>query len=213
MADRFPGYDVLAKRHTQSWNPQTRAAVDARLALAERTDVLTPAQLATLRLIAERVCPQPEGRPPANTVALVLDKIARDAGDGYRKAGMPRTAEAWRRGLDAIDAESRARYGAAFAALPGERADTVLRAVEAGEVQAPDWQDFHAKAFWAHRLIHDVVSAHWAHPSLWSAMGFGGPASPRGYVRLEANRRDAWEAVEADSADPGAAETRNQHVG
>ena len=35
MADRFPDYDVLAKRDTPSWNAQTRKVIDDRLATAE----------------------------------------------------------------------------------------------------------------------------------------------------------------------------------
>jgi hypothetical protein len=46
-------------------------------------------------------------------------------------------------------------------------------------------------------LLDDCVGAHWAQPSLWSAMGFGGPAAPRGYVRTGIDRRDPWEAIEA----------------
>lgn len=41
MADRFPNYDVLAKRDTPSWNEQTRKVVDGRMALTEPGDVLT----------------------------------------------------------------------------------------------------------------------------------------------------------------------------
>ena len=33
MAERYPGYDVLAKRTTPSWNAQTRRVVDQRLAV------------------------------------------------------------------------------------------------------------------------------------------------------------------------------------
>ena len=40
------------------------------------------------------------------------------------------------------------------------------------------------------------VSVYYAHPAAWSEIGFGGPASPRGYVRMQANRRDPWEAME-----------------
>ena len=36
--------------------------------------------------------------------------------------------------------------------------------------------------------------AYYAHPSAWNEIGFGGPASPRGYVRMDFNRRDPWEA-------------------
>jgi hypothetical protein len=45
-------------------------------------------------------------------------------------------------------------------------------------------------------LLHEAVSVYYAHPAAWSEIGFGGPASPRGYVRIEADRRDSWEAIE-----------------
>jgi hypothetical protein len=118
--------------------------------------------------------------------------------------------EAWERGLDAIDAEARARFGHGFAVLDGGQADAVLRAVECGETIA-DWP-FPPEVFWSWRLLTDVVSAYYAHPSAWSAMGFGGPASPRGYVRLDANRRDPWEAAERGDGHLVPAEVRNRHV-
>lgn len=209
MADRFPGYDVLAKRDTPSWNPQTRKVIAERLATAE-PNVLTPEQRATLRLVIDRIVPQPEGRPPVNACALVLHKIMADGGDGYRHHRLPRVREAWERGLDAIDAEARARFGHGFAVLDGGQADAVLRAVECGETIA-DWP-FPPEVFWSWRLLTDVVSAYYAHPSAWSAMGFGGPASPRGYVRLDANRRDPWEAAERGDGHLVPAEVRNRHV-
>ena len=33
MPERYPGYDVLNKRNSQSWNEQTRRVLDARLAI------------------------------------------------------------------------------------------------------------------------------------------------------------------------------------
>jgi hypothetical protein len=33
MTDRYPGYDVLAKRWTESWNETTRQVIDQRLAV------------------------------------------------------------------------------------------------------------------------------------------------------------------------------------
>ena len=107
----------------------------------------------------------------------------------------PSAREAWERGLDAIEAEAQARHSKPFAELEGIGADALLHRIEQGEVE---WRDLDAKTFWQWRLIPDLVSAYWAHPSAWSAMGFGGPASPRGYVRMDANRRDPWEAAEGD---------------
>lgn len=211
MADHFPDYDVLAKRGTPSWDAKTRAVIDRRLALGERTDVLDEAQRATLRAIADRIVPQPEGRPAVNTAALVLDKIA--AGGGERPPGLPRIAEAWSRGLDAVEAEAQARHQTAFAALEGRLADALLAAVQHGEApSAAAWRGMSPGLFWQWRLIPDIVSAYYSHPSAWSAMGYGGPASPRGYVRLGLNRRDPWEAAEAGSSHLVGSRTRNRNV-
>lgn len=196
MTDRYSEYDVLDKFDTLSWNDKTRRVVSDRMSLDERRDALTGGQYETLRRVVERICPQPEKRAPANTLAVVLDRIERNAGDGFRPASLPALRECWRRGLDAIDAEARKRHDKPFADLDGAQADGILAAVENGKVEAADWESLPSKTFWEWRLIPDIVSAHWSHPSLWSQMGFGGPASPRGYVRLEANRRDPWEAQE-----------------
>jgi len=196
VAESYASYDVLAKRDSMSWDDFTRAVIDRRLALTVPEDVLEPTQLATLRAVVGRICPDPPGRPPTTTLAMLVHRIAADAGDGYRHHLLPRFAECWRRGLDAIDAEAQARFAGPFAALDGEQADAVLRAIEQGETLAAAWAGLPPRLFWQWRLIPDCVSAHWSQPSLWSAMGYGGPASPRGYVRLGINRRDPWEALE-----------------
>ena len=196
MADPFPTYDVMAKRDSPSWNDKTREAIDQRLALEVADDVLSETQLATLALVVKRICPDPEGRPPTTTLAMMVQKIAADEREGFRPASLPPTAECWRRGLDAIEAEAQHRFETPFASLDGGQADEILRAVEQGKTAADGWRDLPAKLFWTWRLLPDLVSTHWAQPSAWSAMGFGGPASPRGYVRLAENRRDPWEAIE-----------------
>jgi hypothetical protein len=61
-------------------------------------------------------------------------------------------------------------------------------------------------------MAHDIVLAYYAHPSAWSEIGWGGPASPRGYVRLDFNDRDPWEAVEVGSDDDAAVRRINRHV-
>ena len=211
MPDRFPDYDVLAKRDTPSWNTQTRKVIADRLATTE-PDVLTPEQRATLVRVVDRIVPQPTHRPPVNAAALVLHKIMANEPEGFRHHRLPPIREAWARGLDAIDAEARARFGHAFVVLDDRQADDVLRAIEQGDTRGDGWTDLPPALFWSWRLIPDIVSAYYAHPSAWSAMGFGGPASPRGYVRLDVNRRDPWEAAERDDGHLVPAKDRNAHV-
>lgn len=212
MADRFPGYDVLAKRGGASWNELTRRVVDKRMALREREDVLDAEFCAVLRAVVDRIVPQPEGRVPVNAVALVLEKIAEGGENGHRHHRMPPLRQAWEQGLAAIDAEAVSRTGQPFAGLSTEQQDGVLRAVEKGETASPAWDDLPAEVFFFWRLLPDIVTAYYAHPSAWSAMGFGGPASPRGYVRMEADRRDPWEAAEARDGRLIPARIRNRYV-
>src|SRR5581483_1091543 len=115
-----------------SWNDATRAVIDARLALTVDESVLGPARTATLRALVDRIVPQPAGRAPVNAAALVIEKIANDAGDGHRPELLPRIREAWSIGLEAIEAEARDRHGCGFAELDGSRADALLRTIENG---------------------------------------------------------------------------------
>jgi hypothetical protein len=44
--------------------------------------------------------------------------------------------------------------------------------------------------------MKDVIGNYYAHPAAWSEIGFNGPASPRGHIRLSLDSRDPWEAEE-----------------
>lgn len=208
----YPGYDVLAKRHTSSWNAQTRRVIDERLALGPNPKFFTGEEYATVTAIADRLVPQPQDRPPIPVAALVDDKLSSGRGDGYRIAGMPPEREAWRLGLDALDAEARHLHGRAFRELQGSEQDGLLERAQQGGLREPAWKGMSSKDFFKSRLAHDVVLAYYSHPASWSEIGWGGPASPRGYVRMNFDKRDPWEAAEVKNGDVDAARRINRHV-
>ncbi len=74
------------------------------------------------------------------------------------------------------------------------------------------WREIDARRFFERRVIVDVPALFYGLPQAWDEIGFGGPASPRGYVRLDGDRRDPWEAAEWRRGDDGAAERENRHV-
>ncbi len=84
--------------------------------------------------------------------------------------------------------------------------------MQAGELKAPQWGELRPDVFFKKRMARDVVLAYYAHPTAWSEIGWGGPASPRGYVRLDSNERDPWEAAEAKQGDEEQARRSNRHV-
>ena len=45
-------------------------------------------------------------------------------------------------------------------------------------------------------LVGDCCSVYYAHPWAWDEIGFGGPAYPRGYMRLEGGMPEPWEVEE-----------------
>jgi hypothetical protein len=50
------------------------------------------------------------------------------------------------------------------------------------------------QCFFSELLLKDVIEVYYSHPAAWSEIGFGGPASPRGYARLGFDQHDPWEA-------------------
>lgn len=215
MADRYPGYDVLKKRNSISWNDQTRAVIDRRLAIdPDQHSFFTDEEWPTIKAICGRIIPQPaDRRRPAPIAAMVDEKLHTNGGDGYRDGRLPSMRDAWRRGLAALDGEARARYGHRFHEIEKLLQDDLLRSVQKGEVNDQLWHDMPAELFFSKRLLHDVVSAYYAHPHAWNEIGFGGPAAPRGYVRMNFDRRDPWEAAEAKPGEEEKARRENARVG
>ena len=215
MSERYPGYDVLNKRHSMSWNEQTRQVIDQRLALdPDRHLFFSDQEWVTLRAVCDRIVPQTTARPrPVPIAAMVDDKMYKNAGDGYRFADLPSMREAWRRGLAALDAEAADRHRRRFHELDPLQQDALLQAVQDGKVSHGAWRDLPPKSFFTKRLLHDVVSAYYTHPTSWNEIGFGGPASPRGYVRMNFDRRDPWEASEARPGREERARRENERVG
>lgn len=213
MSERYPGYDVLAKRHTPSWNEQTRRVIDRRLALPGDPRFFSEAEWRTLEAACGRIMPQPKTRPPVPIAAMIDAKLFENHGDGYRDRRMPPMKEAWRRGLKAIDREARRHHGVGFDALAAGEQDALLRAAQDGLLSDPAWDGMDCAVFFAKRLLLDIVMSYYAHPTAWNEIGFGGPASPRGYVRMNFDRRDPWEAAEAKPGHEAEAAKENSRVG
>lgn len=224
---RYPGYDVLQKRGTPSWDNVTREVIDARLAQRNVPRFCNDAQWRALRALCAVIVPR--SRPPATNggrlsdgnrsgepsvpVAGAIDmKLFHDARDGYRDARLPPLRDAWRIGLAALDAESRGAHGTSFADADDDKQRQLVMRMQRGELKDAAWQGMPCDVFFSLRVLHDIASAYYAHPQSWNEIGFGGPANPRGYVRMQANRRDPWEAAESKPGDEARALEENRRA-
>jgi choline dehydrogenase-like flavoprotein len=199
LPERYPGYDVLAKRESPSWNEQTRRVIEERLALdPEQHTFFTDTEWPTVRAICACTLAQEIGNARGVPLAAMLDaKLAKDTRDGYRDSRLPSPREAWRRALLALDAESVVRHGLRFHELTAPAQSDLLKLCQQGELRDPAWGDMPPTEFFNKRLLHDVVADYYGHPTGWNEIGYGGPAAPRGYVRMDYDRRDPWEAAQA----------------
>lgn len=193
----YRGYDVLDKWNTPSWNEQTQEVVAKRLDEVPERGFLSESEFRTLEALCGRLLPQPD-RPvdPVPIAPFVDQKLDRNQGDGYRYEDMPPMRQAWRQGLEGVDRESSEIHGSSFADLDGERQDRLLADLQKGEVRTEAWKGLPPAKFFEQTLLKTVVGIYYSHPAAWSEIGYGGPAAPRGYVRLGLDQRDPWEAKE-----------------
>lgn len=198
MTERFSepyrGYDVLDKWDTPSFNDQTRRVLRGRMDPPPRR-FFSDTEWRVLLSLCARAMPQPERPDPVAIAPFIDADLHTGRGTGTRRADMPEPGAAWRRGLAALDAEAVARHGRGFADLDGPAADAILRAVDSGDLADPAaWDGLPAQRFLRETALKHIVSIYYSQPQGMSEIGYGGPASPRGYVRLGTDRIDPWEA-------------------
>ncbi|WGS55248.1 gluconate 2-dehydrogenase subunit 3 family protein (plasmid) [Paraburkholderia sp. D15] len=209
---RYPGYDVLDKRDTPSWDEPTRAVIAARLAPPQEPRFFNAVEWLAVDALCACIVPQANAQPAVPLAALLDARLHGGRGDGYRDARLPPLRDAWRVGLAALDAESRARHELPFASLTRDQKNELLEQMQRGEVKGDAWHGMPARLFFEERVLHDICGQYYAHPHAWSEIGFGGPANPRGYVRMYFGRRDPWEPVEAHADDRAQVQKKNRHV-
>ena len=183
--------------------------IDARLATPRMPRFLTPTEWATADALCKRIVP---GEVEVPLVALLDAKLLADDGDGTRDDDMPYMREAWRIGLAALDADAGKHHGQRFAALGGSAQDALIDAMRTATEPGGAWRSVSPSKFFEQRVLVDIPVLFYSLPQAWSEIGFGGPASPRGYVRLDGDRRDAWEAAEATPGHETLARVENRRV-
>ncbi|MEO7410230.1 MAG: gluconate 2-dehydrogenase subunit 3 family protein [Sphingomicrobium sp.] len=194
MDELYPGYDVLDKWRSPSFDDITRTVVADRLDNIPERRFLTASEWTLLEALAERLVPH-KPRSPVAIVPWIDDALANGKIASFRRSGDPQDQQIWRDGLAAIDREARRRHGGDFAMLDAEAGEMLLQDIKGGAV-SDGWSGVAPKRFLIDILLREMVAVYYSHLQGWNAIGFGGPASPRGYVRTQLGGRDPWEAKE-----------------
>jgi hypothetical protein len=179
------------------WDKKTRRLISDRVTNVPPYRFFSTAEARLLEALCNRALPQ-EDRPEAQRVSIapwIDEALYAGKGLGYRYEEMPEDGEAYRLGLQGFDETAHQLFGAAFVDLPRADQEEVIRQIAEGSPPGKIWKRLSAVLFFQH-FMSDVITNYYAHPAAWAEIGFSGPASPRGHIRLRLNFRDPWEAKE-----------------
>jgi hypothetical protein len=191
----YPDFNVLHEE--EHWDPHTREIVTKRL----KTESFSPHRFLT-RPESDtlfRLCTfllDDDRSPVISYVVHHFDTTLQSGiGESQRKIGIPQQSTLIRKGLKSLDLYCIERYGQQFISLKKEDQQDVIQqliqgniTIQPGDTQIPfkDWVD---------KIFTEAVAAYYSHPTIWSEIGYAGPAYPRGYVRSELGLTDPWEAT------------------
>lgn len=193
----YPGFSTLSQ--SAFWDDATRQVVTHRVNSTPPRQFFSAEEWDFWTAVFAHLIPQTD-RTPNRQIPLVapLDhRLYINQTAGYRFENMPQDREAYRMGHEAINKDAEHRYSAGFLALPYQQQDIVLKAIHDGkpEAAADIWQEMSVHRFWQ-LIMGDAIDAYYAHPWAWDEIGFGGPAYPRAYTRLERGEPEPWEVEE-----------------
>lgn len=193
----YPGYSTMSQK--AFWDEATRNLTTMRVEQPPPIRYFTPDQVQFWRAVLEHLIPQHD-RTADRRIPLAepLDeRLYHNRGIGYRFENMPQDREAYRLGEQAINEEAQARFGGLFIHLPHHEQDLALQAIHDKKPlgAASIWKQMSIARFWQ-LMMQDALEAYYSHPWAWDEIGFGGPAYPRAYTRLERGEPEPWEVAE-----------------
>ncbi|GCE45960.1 gluconate 2-dehydrogenase subunit 3-like protein [Thermosporothrix hazakensis] len=193
----YPGFHTLDQQ--AFWDEATRKVVLDRVEHVPPIRFFTPEEAELAKAIFDRLLPQ-DDRDEEHTIPIVNfvdERLYHKRIDGYRYESMPPDDEAYRLGLRAIDEIAQHLFQQPFVQLGPHEQDQVLLTLHSAEPPAAHeiWQKMQVHYFWL-LILQDAVGVYYAHPYAWDEIGFGGPAYPRGYMRLTGGAPEPWEVEE-----------------
>lgn len=193
----YPGFETLTQQ--PYWDEATRKTVQQRMTRSLELHFFTPEEAPLIETIFEHLLPQRDRMEDRRIpiVPVVDERLHKNRLDGYRYESMPPDQEAYRLGMQAIEEMAFEAHGHGFLALTWLDQDKLLRTLHDAKPQGAQhiWQRMPVHRFWM-LLMQDAAEAYYAHPYAWDEIGFGGPAYPRAYMRLERGEPEPWEVEE-----------------
>lgn len=210
MVGRYPDYDVFDAR--SDWDAATRRLIDERMrvTVGDPLRFFIEREAATGRAFCD-TCTAQDGEPRVPVLEMIDRRLADGQLDGYQYDGMPDDRDTWRLVLAGLDEVAVERYGKpSFAACDPDSAGGIVGQFAEGALYGGSWEALDVERAWS-VCTRMIVDAFYAHPWAWNEIGFGGPAYPRGFMRMgPVAYQEPFERPGATNEDPAAETTRGE---
>ncbi len=207
MIGRYPDFDVFDALDT--WDEATKRVVLARLQPAGPLRFFTAEEEPTLRALCDTILAQ--DREPRVPVAEMVDtKLADGRLDGYQYADMPDDRDTWRLVLRGLDHTATQGYQTGFAGATEPQREAIVSQFAQGRLVGGAWDELTVTRAWS-VVMRAALAAFYSHPWAWNEIGFGGPAYPRGFMRLGGPGTDG-PGVREPFEKPGATDEDPVHI-
>lgn len=189
----YPSYQVMNEK--DEWDDHTQQIVASRMEMDQIYDFFTSAQVE----LVWSICTIFLGDRRITVLHYVLrhldTTLSQNKGEGQRKQGIPSAKLLVQDGLFRIAETLQTEFPSSSESDNKlERLEQLIQQLSRNEANPQAlWRDFPQKAFFEKMLMLSIES-YYSHPQIWSEIGYGGPAYPRGYVRTQLGQLDPWEA-------------------
>lgn len=218
MHGRYPDFDILSQE--DAWDEVTRRVVLKRLEPYGEPQFFSADEWRTLSAFSDVLLAQ-HSAPKVDVLAHADAKLAAARGggvNGYQYDDLPSEQETWRRSAAGLDETAQARGAADYAEAPTEVQAAILSDFMDGRLRGGAWAGMNVvRAFQV--IAGDLLEGYYSHPWAWNEIGFGGPAYPRGYMRLgmaldeDGDQREPWEKPETRDIDAALLKDNEAHLG
>ncbi len=186
-----PGFNVLSQ--LKEWDEETQKLVLARISPAP-IQALHRDESTLLTALCQVLLGDDRMEIILFAISQIDNKMHNQIGESQRTLNMPVFPILIRKGIPAFNHYCLSCYDKEFIILDKqtqwEFINTLILTpvtfqIAHYQVQSHDFLD---------KIHAEAVNAYFSHPTIWSEIGYAGPAYPRGYVRIERGVIDPWEA-------------------
>jgi hypothetical protein len=190
----YPSYDVLTEK--ENWDTVTQQIIFERTNPNRQTYFANEDKELLIAMLPI-LFPSHLGEVSLDVVTLFENRCANGKVIGYPKGSKYKKSQIIHLGLKNIRKQVYSQYETIFTKLPEELQHKFVEDMQKNIGYLNIWQDVNPQLFFK-TLLKELISIVYSDPSIWSDIGYGGPAYPRGYYAFGPEQFDSWEAKRND---------------